>query len=969
MRILLTLLVVAVLSGFAYAADSGVSCTSDWECSEAAPGYPYCHGADGQATDKSLTCQSTLGAKGTSCTVDGDDCAANLVCAELGTNDGNYAPARCSECVIGEQSSGGVPSSILTESNSACAGASTPCVCRVMQTSTTWYSYARWATTGAECTACTILPYPNQDLECLQLDSAKECWQVAGGTRSVCFNESSPSHECCVDSDCPAGDYCSNRNCFVGSTTTTTTTSTTGSTTTTLVNPDSICSKDSECPSVYTFCVTGYNAFNYCTPKSDTYLGNPDNAVCHRNHECLSGRCSAHNANNASGDYPTYVAGVSDPYNGVTGTCLPSYYGMSVKTIPSRLTIGGQFNVIARNYNANNETVAGGACFAYFAPISSGPYVNVSDNYVNDTAWAYTPYTNKFWQRYTLQYDPTAPLWNYVGIAAATVNSTVAEGQYHIAVDCIDDAGNYGSGGSNIHVYLANHTDLAFGAIPPNVQKTMQTQLYVEYDNINGSGLRSATCLLQTDGANRTMTYVSGGRYQWQGSFANVGPQVLKAWCAQAGYESGFASAPVSVLDSSCFNGYKDATEEGVDCGGNCVPCNQTSCESVGGDCTTDADCCSNAAWVGACVGYKCRQATCSDGIQDQGETGVDVGGPCPMANYPCLQDNDCSSDGSYRCVGGLCTLLNCTVDSECPTLQWCTGSDCVIEQNGAYVPKPTYCDTNAGVCRFNARNTVNGTTNAFGMDFTPSTGLAANVSGTILYVLNCEVGNYGFTVHTNRPTKTFYSFNYTGLTPSLGISLAYRPFADGVLAQDKSGPIAELCEAVNGYGGIPTSSHSVFARLNFQSCSGTVCVQQYADALVYRRSLKSDLMLGLNNGSVGTTYYLANATNRTLYVMIASSAGGQYVNVSNTYLKNTVFNLSQVMSGQNKGFMSVYYYRINTSYGEVVEGRNGDVFWWFLEWDNDKQWFKLNFELHSWMIWILLAAGLVVLAYANYRV
>jgi len=46
---------------------------------------------------------------------------------------------------------------------------------------------------------------------------------------------------------------------------------------------------------------------------------------------------------------------------------------------------------------------------------------------------------------------------------------------------------------------------------------------------------------------------------------------------------------------ASCSDGIQNQNETGVDCGGPCTAC-----------------------------------ATCSDGIQNQGETGIDCGGPCP---------------------------------------------------------------------------------------------------------------------------------------------------------------------------------------------------------------------------------------------------------------------------------------------------------------------------------------------------
>jgi hypothetical protein len=74
-----------------------------------------------------------------------------------------------------------------------------------------------------------------------------------------------------------------------------------------------------------------------------------------------------------------------------------------------------------------------------------------------------------------------------------------------------------------------------------------------------------------------------------------------------------------AYLYPTCSDGIQNQGETGVDCGGPCAPC-----------------------------------ATCSDGIQNQGETGVDCGGPCA----PCATCSD---------VGRMCGLAGqlpcCNVD------------------------------------------------------------------------------------------------------------------------------------------------------------------------------------------------------------------------------------------------------------------------------------------------------------------
>lgn len=76
---------------------------------------------------------------------------------------------------------------------------------------------------------------------------------------------------------------------------------------------------------------------------------------------------------------------------------------------------------------------------------------------------------------------------------------------------------------------------------------------------------------------------------------------------------------------ATCSDGIQNQGETGVDCGGPCAPCPvvPTCWDGIQNQGETGIDC------GGPCA--PCPPvATCSDGIQNQGETGVDCGGPCP---------------------------------------------------------------------------------------------------------------------------------------------------------------------------------------------------------------------------------------------------------------------------------------------------------------------------------------------------
>ena len=61
-----------------------------------------------------------------------------------------------------------------------------------------------------------------------------------------------------------------------------------------------------------------------------------------------------------------------------------------------------------------------------------------------------------------------------------------------------------------------------------------------------------------------------------------------------------------TILADRCSNGYKDAGETGIDCGGVCAPSKKCS---VNGGCANDGDCTSGAcSATGTCAGKRLRK-------------------------------------------------------------------------------------------------------------------------------------------------------------------------------------------------------------------------------------------------------------------------------------------------------------------------------------------------------------------------
>lgn len=103
------------------------------------------------------------------------------------------------------------------------------------------------------------------------------------------------------------------------------------------------------------------------------------------------------------------------------------------------------------------------------------------------------------------------------------------------------------------------------------------------------------------------------------------------------------------VPPPTCSDGIQNQGETGTDCGGpNCGPC------GPGGGCLVNNDCTSFV-----CLAGICQAPSCSDGVTNGSETDVDCGGSCPAdcALFKnCVINGDCQS-GS--CSGGQCRCPN----------------------------------------------------------------------------------------------------------------------------------------------------------------------------------------------------------------------------------------------------------------------------------------------------------------------
>jgi len=98
--------------------------------------------------------------------------------------------------------------------------------------------------------------------------------------------------------------------------------------------------------------------------------------------------------------------------------------------------------------------------------------------------------------------------------------------------------------------------------------------------------------------------------------------------CAcQTGYEGDGATCAATT---TCSDGVQDGDETGVDCGGSCAACQTSTCDDGAQDGNETGVVCG-----GSCAA--CQTSTC-DGIQNGNETGVDCCGSCWACLPQCLR-------------------------------------------------------------------------------------------------------------------------------------------------------------------------------------------------------------------------------------------------------------------------------------------------------------------------------------------
>jgi len=740
---------------------------------------------------------------------------------------------------------------------------------------------------------------------------------------------------CCQNSDCSTGYSCSDNICSPYTPGAPTTTVTTITSTTLLY--DQQCHTDNDCMPMQ-FCETGYDPYNRCRDKFYSYDTQPQFSYCHRNHECLSGICSTNLINADSGDYPVYVNGAPYPLVNSLGNCIPSVYMITATISPPVISYNSTLSLFAVA-KKNGQPQKLYSC-EYFINTIQVDYENATGN---TTSWAYTTEGNDGFTHHSMIYTPTSQsIYNYKNVYPILVNQSISLGTYDIFVRCFDSLGSYGATKVYTNLVNTNSTTIFNVDLPSTITYNNIYQAQLQYKTFLGVGLDDATCLikLQSNNVNLTMIPSLSLIYSITLNFNQAGDQKIEVWCSKVGYERAYYTTSVFVENPSCLNNIQDNGETGVDCGGPCSPCDINK-KSNGDSCTLDSQCLSDY----------CGDGVCADRL---------VPTECADANYTM---NTCSIDGSRYCILDTmkCVYNNCTTSADCYSVYYRTS-------NNLYISYPTTCDISDRLCKIAGQDTTNGTTNALGMLITPLSEVTAVVNGKLYNTFNCQDGTNGFNIITKDKTIVWYKIDPTLETPSIGVMTQTKQFGEAGTI-NKTALIPELCASVNGQGGIPSNSHSGFATIQFYSSANKQTINQTVNTITYRKNLKNSLTFNIVSSVVGTQMYAVNATNRSILASAKVGFTDSYTNLTSNYTNNILFNLTAL--SQHQGITGTrIYYKVTSLYGEEVEGETGSFAWWmFAEYDPESPYgIKWNITVQPWHIYILLALIVVGLVYANYR-
>ncbi|WP_165872219.1 glycosyl hydrolase [Tenacibaculum sp. M341] len=167
---------------------------------------------------------------------------------------------------------------------------------------------------------------------------------------------------------------------------------------------------------------------------------------------------------------------------------------------------------------------------------------------------------------------------------------------------------------------------------------------------------------------------IHGWGPEWGDSRVEINNSVRTNWLNKFRNSSRYIHASGSTTpppSPTCTDGIQNGNETGVDCGGNCDPCDTTTPpdSDCSGDCPDGYELFAcGQCWVNeqqaqsAGCTETCSDTstpTCNDGIQNGDETGIDCGGSCPYtcdtSELPTCNDGEQNGDETGIDCGGSC--------------------------------------------------------------------------------------------------------------------------------------------------------------------------------------------------------------------------------------------------------------------------------------------------------------------------
>ncbi len=724
----------------------------------------------------------------------------------------------------------------------------------------------------------------------------------------------------------------------------------------TYFDPDEInfCDSDDDCIR-WDFCESGWLPVARCMAMKDDYTLSED-SDCFRNHECLSGVCSSHELN-APFDYPDFSVD-RNPYSEV-GQCLLVPSSLEVKTSPSIIGLGEDFEVFVSTLR-DGKPYYPQRCKAYF-----DNYFYNSSFLESNSTWGYSSEEGAdVGVGHSLVSTGNA-YWTFKNEYVLSTNVGVGEGVYRLAVECLNADNLVQLKQSSVVLKYTNRTNIEFIEKPGlTIQRGTEGVFRLKFLDYMDAPISGASCIMRFQENNQS--FVEGGFqdnpfYSVTPFFNETGNKDVEIWCNSSTKDGIYLIGGYVVQPNHCENNILDSNEGGVDCGGDCIPCEVDDKKPAFDDCSDDSECFSGFCDVDSRL---CLEPTCFDGFLNNGEVQTDCGGvfcpPCPM----CLYDSDCSFDGSQLCNQDTfsCDRHTCSDDGDCGTLRWGNA----MTQSVDY--RQTYCDPTDGLCKFDFEVEENQTDKSLSLVISPLSGVSVNKSGTIFYVFNCDDGENGFRLKTNSKTSIRYSFASSDFHPSIESSNIPLVFGeDGTT--EKTSLIPELCISNDDIvGGISADRESAFSKINFKVCTGELCKNQYVDVKTFRDSMRNSVGVFAEDASPGTVNYVINVTNRTMQVWVRLTPEHEWKNITSGYVQSVIFNQSSIRDElQITGAFQVL---VNSSFGEMYLKKVSDFIPWIVEWDQQTNWFKLGdwIKLEGWMLYPFLALILVYVAWLNYK-